>query len=90
MLQCVNPSGDNPPPQKVNYGFLSHLDGLVSKGKLADSITIGPPPLPSASQICQNPNWTVTILSLIYDNVVLRIIQNNQVLLTFDFGDIDP
>jgi hypothetical protein len=50
----------------------------------------GPPPLPSGSQICPNPNWSVRLVSITYDNVVLHIQQNGQERLTFNFGNVDP
>lgn len=42
-------------------------------GDIKRSLTLGPPTFPSASEICSNPNWTVDILSLIYENVVLHM-----------------
>jgi hypothetical protein len=90
-LQCVNPGGDNPPPQEVKFGAISSIyNPALVKGLFSESITLGPPSLPSASQICPDPDWTVTILSLTYNDVLLKIIRNNQDLLTYNFGNVDP
>jgi hypothetical protein len=45
-------------------------------GQITATVSIGPPSLPSASQICPNPNWNIAVLKLTYDNVVLHIQQN--------------
>jgi hypothetical protein len=87
VLQCVNPGGNSPPPKQVTFG---PLQGQITSiqprnGQITASASIGPPPLPSASQICPNPGWSVTIISITYDNVVLHIQQNNQDILTFDY-----
>lgn len=92
VLQCVDPGGDNPPPQEVNF-VLPEILGThipIKNGKISASITLGPPSLPSASQICPDPDWTVTILSLTYEDVVLVISNIHQDFLTFNFGDVDP
>jgi hypothetical protein len=52
--------------------------------------TIGPPSLPTASQICPNPNWTVQLVSITYFNVVLHIQQQGSDILTYNFGTVDP
>jgi hypothetical protein len=92
LLQCVNPGGNNPPPKQVTFGPLQGQTTFITprNGQITASATIGPPPLPSASQICPNPNWSVAILSLTYHNVVLHIQQNGVDILTFNFGNVDP
>jgi len=92
VLQCVNPGGNNPPPKQVSFGPLQGQATFIvpNNGQITATVTIGPPPLPSASQICPNPNWSVQILSLTYDNVVLHIQQNRVDILTFNFGDVEP
>jgi hypothetical protein len=91
-LQCVNPGGNNPPPKKVSFGPLQGQVVTVQprNGQITASPSIGPPPLPSASQICPNPNWSVAIVSLTYFNVVLHIQQSGVDVLTFSFGNVDP
>jgi hypothetical protein len=79
-LQCVNPGGgNNPPPKKVDFGPLQGQTKEIQprNGQIITScMTIGPPPpLPSAEEICPNPNWTVAIVSIIYNDVVLHIKQ---------------
>ena len=91
VLQCVNPGGNNPPPKQVTFGPLQGqaVDIQPRNGQItATTGPLGPPPLPSASQICPNPNWNVVILSVTYTNVVLHIQQNNVDILTFNFGTV--
>ena len=92
VLQCVNPGGNNPPPKQVSFGPLQGQTTFIQprNGQITASATIGPPPLPSASQICPNANWSVEVLSITYDNVVLHIQQNGVDILTFNFGNVDP
>jgi hypothetical protein len=92
VVQCVNPGGNNPPPKQVPFGPLAGQVTFIppSNGQITATASIGPPPLPSAAQICPNPNWTVALLSITYDNVVLHIQQNNQDILSFNFGNVDP
>jgi hypothetical protein len=91
-LQCVNPGGNDPPPKQVDFGPLQGETVTVTprNGQVTASPTIGPPPLPGADEICPNPNWSVRINSLTYENVVLHIQQGDVDILTFDFGDVDP
>jgi hypothetical protein len=92
LLQCVNPGGNNPPPKQVSFGPLQGQLTTIQprNGQIAASVSIGPPALPSPSQICPNPNWSVLILRLTYDNVVLHIQQQGVDILTFNFGNVDP
>ncbi len=92
VLQCVNPGGNNPPPKQVSFGPTQGQITTIppSNGQITASVSIGPPPLPSASQICPNPNWAVNLVSITYDNVVLHIQQNGVDILTFNFGNVDP
>ena len=91
-LQCVNPGGNNPPPKRVDFGPLQGQTTFIQprNGQITASASIGPPPLPSAFQICPNPNWSVQLVSLTYENVVLHIQQNGVDILTFNFGNVDP
>jgi hypothetical protein len=92
VLQCVNPGGNNPPPKQVTFGPLQGQTTFIvpNNGQIAASATIGPPPLPGASQICPNPNWSVQIVSITYNNVVLHIQQNRVDILTYNFGNVEP
>jgi hypothetical protein len=91
-LQCVNPGGNNPPPKRVDFGPLQGQTTNIQprNGQITASVSIGPPPLPGASQICPNPNWSVQVVSLTYENVVLHIQQNGVDILTWDFDTVDP
>jgi hypothetical protein len=90
QLQCVNPGGNNPTPKKVD--FKQTQDQTVSikpeDGKIKGSLTLGPPTLPLASEICPNKNWSVDMLSLTYENVTLQILRKNSDILTFDYGNV--
>lgn len=88
VLQCVDPGGNNPPP--TSFGPLQGQVVTVQpkNGQVTASPTLGPPPLPSASDICPNPNWDLRIVSLTYENVVLHLQQNGVDILTFNFGDV--
>jgi hypothetical protein len=93
VLQCVNPGGNSPPPGQITFGPLQGQRIFIppSNGQItATTGPLGPPPLPSASQICPNPNWSVQLISLAYSNVVLHIQQNATDVLTFNFGNVDP
>ena len=92
VLQCVNPGGNNPPPKKVDFGPLQGQTVEITphNGQVTATATIGPPSLPGASDICPNPNWSVDILSLIYNDVELHLQQGGIDILTYDFGNVDP
>jgi hypothetical protein len=92
-LMCVDSSGKGSPPSK-----LFTFDGLQGQevtiqpvnGQISNSSTIGPPQLPSASDVCFISALNVKIESITYENVVLHIMQNGVDVLTFDFGNVDP
>ena len=92
VLQCVNPGGNSPAPKQVSFGPIQgHITFIQpNNGQITASPSIGPPPLPTASQICPNPGWTVKLVSLTYENVVIYIQQNGVDILTFNFGNVDP
>ena len=67
MLQCVNPGGNSPAPKQVSFGPLQGQKVNIQprNGQItATTNPIGPPPLPSASQICPNSSWSVHIISI--------------------------
>jgi hypothetical protein len=98
VLQCNNPSGNNPASIQVPFGslqgpiiFLTGNNTFAVKPTLFQATVImGPPPLPTASQVCPNPNWSIRLLSIAYNNVVLHTQQNGADILTFNFGNVDP
>ena len=70
------------------------IQGLVTtvqprNGNVAATVTIGPPPLPSASQVCADPSDTIEVIKITYDNVVLHIQQNSFDILTYNFGSVE-
>jgi hypothetical protein len=88
-LQCLNPTDNNPSTKQITFGPLLGIAFLHPKGgKITASVTMGPPPLPSASQVCANPNSSIKILLLTYRNVVLRTNSTNPD--EFNFGNVDP
>ena len=92
VLQCENPGGNNPPPKGVTFGPTQGQTTFIQphNGQITASATIGPPPLPTASQICPNAGWSVLLVSITYDNVVLHIQQSGVDILTFNYGNVDP
>jgi len=88
QLQCVNPGGNNPPPKSVSFGPLQGQTTFIppSNGQITASASIGPPTLPSSGQICPNPGWSVAIVSITYNNVVLHIQQGGADILTNNYG----
>jgi hypothetical protein len=90
QLGCINPGGNAPPPQEVDFEKVVNQTVKIKPddGDIKRSLTLGPPTFPSASEICPNPNWSVDILSLAYENVKLQIQRNNFNILTFNFGNV--
>lgn len=91
-LQCQNNGGNFPPPKAFNFGPLTGPTQNITphNGQITFSPTLGPPPLPTARDICPSAKWRVVVISLTYSNVVLHIQQGSTDLLTFNFGNIDP
>ena len=89
-LQCVNPGGNDPPPKRVDFGPLQGETVTVTprNGQVTATVSLGPPSLPGASELCPNPNWSVRTISVTYDNVVLHIQQGGQDVLTHNFGTV--
>ena len=94
LLQCVNPAGNNPPPKEVTFGplqgqitFFTPRNGQIT----AVGLFMAPPPLPTASQICPNSDWSVQLVSITYLNVILHIQQNGgrgADILSFNWGTV--
>ena len=89
-LQCVNPGGKDPPPKRVDFGPLQGETVTVQprNGQVTATVSLGPPSLPGASELCPNPNWSVRTISVTYDNVVLHIQQGGQDVLIHNFGTV--
>lgn len=100
VLQCNNPAGNNPASTQVPFGVLQGPKGALGanftvavKPNIFNVIVPLPhPPLPTASQICPNPNWSISLISITYRNVVLHFQQCSTCvdILTFNFGNVDP
>ena len=90
QLECVNPGGNTPSPHVTLFEQIVNQSMKVKPddGNIKRSLTLGPPTLPSASETCPNPNWSVDLLSLTYENVKLNIQRNNFNVLTFNFGNV--
>ena len=96
VLQCVNPDpgGDNPPP--VSFGPSQGFTTTVQphNGQVTGSATVGPPTLPTASQICPAPNYGMQVVSLTYSDVAFHIVQDQgsglEEVLSHNFGNVDP
>jgi hypothetical protein len=89
-LQCINPGGNDPLPKGVDFEKVVNQTVNIKPddGDIEKSLTLSPPTFPSASEICSNPNWTVDILSLIYENLALHIERDNSDILSFNFGNV--
>ena len=88
-LQCINPGGNDPLPKEVDFEKVVNQTVNIKPddGDIKRSLTLAPT-FPSASEICSNPNWTVDVLSLIYENVALHIERDNSDILKFNFGNV--
>lgn len=78
------------PSKEVDFEQIVNQTVTVkpNDGNIKRSLTLGPPTFPSGSEVCPNPNWSVDIPSLTYENVKLRIERNNFDILTFNFGNV--
>ena len=92
--QCVNPGGNSPPPKQFPFGPLQGQVVTIqpSNGQITFSnVELPGPPAPTSTQVgCPNPNWSIKLLSITFDNVVLHLVQNGAEVLTFNFGSVDP
>lgn len=90
QLRCINPGGQSVPSIEVDFEQIVNQTVTVkpNDGDIKRSLTLGPPTFPSGSEVCPNPNWSVDIPSLTYENVKLRIERNNFDILTFNFGNV--
>jgi hypothetical protein len=94
-LQCVNPGGNSPPPKTAEFGPVEGPTVTVQprNGQITASPTL---PFPASEQDledaadCPNPNWSVDVTNITYENVVLHIQQNGEDILTHNFGTVDP
>jgi hypothetical protein len=94
-LQCVNPGGNSPPPKTAEFGPVTGPTVTVQprNGQITASPTL---PFPASEQDledaadCPNPNWSVDVTNITYEDVELHIQQNGNDILTHDFGDVDP
>lgn len=90
---CVNHGGNIAPGQGTSTASVQGPTENIAphNGQITFSVKLNPPPKPTPKQAgCPNGNWTVRILSVTYNDVVLHIQQGSTDVLTFSFGDIDP
>jgi hypothetical protein len=89
-LKCTNPDGTGSKLVDVTFGLLRGRPVTINpnNGQITASASIGPPPLPSASEICPNSNWSVQLVAITYVNVVLHIQQNFVDILIYKFGTV--
>jgi hypothetical protein len=91
-FECVNHGGNVAPGQPVVVQNVTGPTETIAphNGQITFTVTLPPPPTPSAAVDCPNGNWTVRITSLTFTDVVLHLQQQGMDVLTFDFGTIDP
>ena len=99
VLACVNPSGkqeppgQNPPPELNVVGPTQTVDARNGQ------ITVGPPgvslpapetPTPEEAGCKSSPGWTVRVVSITFEDVVLHVqpIGSDTDVLSFNFGDV--
>ncbi|MFD8373501.1 hypothetical protein ACFV2Z_22445 [Streptomyces sp. NPDC059688] len=90
---CVNRGGNVAPGQGTEFQNVVGPTQTIRprNGQITfTNVTIRPPETPSAREVCPNGNWTVHLIGLTYNDVVLHIQQNGTDILTRDLGDIDP
>src|SRR4029079_4398715 len=90
LIGCVNPGGNLSPSKGINSEqILNHSIKIKpSDGKVKGALTLGPPTIPSGSEICPNRNWSTSVLSLTYENILLDIKQRDSEVLKFSFGNL--
>lgn len=88
-MACIDSGGAI--SELLAFGPVQGQTTLVQprNGNVAAIVTIGPPALPSASDVCLNTSDTIEVIKITYDNVVLHIQQNGVDILTFNFGNVD-
>ena len=95
-VRCVNHGGNIAPGQATSTSSVQGPTESISphNGQITFSVTLNPPPTPTPAQAgCPagtRSQWTVQVLSVTYNDVVLHIQQNGADVLTFSFGTIDP
>lgn len=93
---CVNRGGNIAPGQGTEFQNVVGPVQVINprNGNITfRNVTIPVPATPPAggdSGVCPNGNWTVNLLHLTFNDVVLHIQQNGTDILTKDLGDIDP
>lgn len=98
-LACVNPSGKQEPPGQNPPPDLNVVGPTQTVNARNGQLTVGPPgvslpapdtPTPEEAGCKSSPGWTVEVLSITFENVVLHVqpVGSDTDVLTHNFGDV--
>jgi len=99
VLTCVNPSGKNEPPGQNPPPDLNVVGPTKTVDARNGQLTVGPPgvilpapetPTPEEAGCKSSPGWTVKVLSITFEDVVLHVqpIGSDTDVLSFSFGNV--
>jgi hypothetical protein len=99
VLTCVNPSGKNEPPGQNPPPDLNVVGPTKTVDARNGQLTVGPPgvilpapetPTPEEAGCKSSPGWTVKVLSITFEGVVLHVqpIGSDMDVLSFPFGNV--
>ena len=90
LIGCVNPGGQLSPSkgEQAEETLTQSVKIKPKDGRIEGSLTLEPPVFPSVLDICPNKNWNTNILSLTYENVVIKVQQKNSEVLKFNIGNV--
>jgi hypothetical protein len=99
VLTCVNPSGKNEPPGHNPPPDLNVVGPTKTVDARNGQLTVGPPgvilpapetPTPEEAGCKSSPGWTVKVLSITFEGVVLHVqpIGSDMDVLSFPFGNV--
>lgn len=88
---CVNRGGNVAPGQGTEHqNVVGPVQSITPRnGQITFRVTLPVPAKPSAASVCPNGNWTVHLMHVTYNDVVVHIQQNGTDLLTRDLGDFE-
>lgn len=99
VLTCVNPSGKNEPPGQNPPPDLNVVGPTQTVNSNHGQITVTSPgvilpapetPTPEEAGCKSSPGWTVEVVSITFENVVLHVqpVGSDTDVLTHNFGDV--